>query len=106
MKEKIKIILNTKHDTQIYLGFLFNIYTKQFTKMKGKRHIQSFNEHQENLNISDVMSSVIQKIETEISNAATEMEACRKYDAYKEGDIQEGKIEGLKFCLELIKHYS
>ena len=27
--------------------------------MKGKRHIQSFNEHQENLNISDVMSSAI-----------------------------------------------
>lgn len=25
--------------------------------MKGKRHIQSFNEHQENLNISDVISS-------------------------------------------------
>ncbi len=25
--------------------------------MKGKRHIQSFNEHQENLNISDVMNS-------------------------------------------------
>ena len=26
--------------------------------MKGKRHIQSFNEHQENLNISDVSGSV------------------------------------------------
>ena len=26
--------------------------------MKGKRHIQSFNEHQENLNISDVSDSV------------------------------------------------
>ena len=25
--------------------------------MKGKRHIQSFNEHQENLNISDVSES-------------------------------------------------
>lgn len=25
--------------------------------MKGKRHIQSFNEHQENLNISDVIDS-------------------------------------------------
>ena len=75
-------------------------------KMKNKRHIKNFNEHQENLNISDVMSSVIQKIETEISNSMKEMEACRKYDAFKEGDIQEGKIEGLKFCLQLIKHYS
>lgn len=27
--------------------------------MKGKGHIQSFNEHQENLNISDVMCSFI-----------------------------------------------
>jgi hypothetical protein len=26
--------------------------------MKGKRHIQSFNEHQENLNISDVSDSL------------------------------------------------
>ena len=27
--------------------------------MKDKRHIQNFNEHQENLNISDVMCSFI-----------------------------------------------
>jgi hypothetical protein len=27
--------------------------------MKNKKHIQSFNEHQENLNISDVMCSFI-----------------------------------------------
>jgi lipocalin len=27
--------------------------------MEGKRHIQSFNEHQENLNISDVSGSLI-----------------------------------------------
>ena len=26
--------------------------------MKDKKHIQSFNEHQENLNISDVMKSL------------------------------------------------
>ena len=40
--------------------------------MKDKRHIKSFNEATENLNISDVMSSVIQKIETEISNSMKE----------------------------------
>ena len=74
--------------------------------MKNNKHVEKFRQFNENLNISDVMSSVIQKIETEISNSMKEMEACRKYDAYKEGDIQEGKIEGLKFCLELIKHYS
>ena len=52
-----KIVLMFYNDTQIYLGFLFNIYNKINTKMRGKRHIQSFNEHQENLNISDVSSS-------------------------------------------------
>jgi len=74
--------------------------------MKDLKHIKRFNESEENLNISDVMSSVIQKINDEISNSEREMDSCRKYDAYKEGDIQEGKIEGLKFCLELLKHYS
>jgi hypothetical protein len=74
--------------------------------MKDKKHIKTFEQHQENLNISDFMSSVIQKIKEEISNSEREMDSCRKYDAYKEGDIQEGKIEGLKFCLELLKHYS
>ena len=28
--------------------------------MKGKKHIQKFNEHQENLNISDVMKRINQ----------------------------------------------
>ena len=73
--------------------------------MKNNKHVESFGKFNENLNISDVISSVIQKIETEISNSMKEMEACRKHDAYKEGDIQEGKIEGLEFCLQLIKHY-
>jgi len=30
--------------------------------MKGKRHIQSFNEHLKNLNISDVISSKLSKL--------------------------------------------
>ena len=30
--------------------------------MKDKRHIKSFNEHQENLNISDVIDSKISKL--------------------------------------------
>ena len=33
------------------------IFFLKFTNMKNKRHIQSFNEHQENLNISDVSDS-------------------------------------------------
>ncbi len=73
--------------------------------MKHLKTPQQLNEESENLNISDVMSSVFQKIKDEISNSEKEMCACRKQDAYKEGDIQEGKIEGLKFCLDILKHY-
>jgi hypothetical protein len=73
---------------------------------ESKNLEQNLDKSNEKLHISDVMSSVIQKINDEISNSEQEMDSCRKYDAYKEGDIQEGKIEGLKFCLELLKHYS
>jgi len=34
--------------------------------MKGKEHIQSFNEHQENLNISDVSNSVFSITEEQL----------------------------------------
>ncbi len=34
--------------------------------MKNNKHIQSFNEHQENLNISDVMNSDFDEISDEI----------------------------------------
>jgi len=33
------MIFITSNDTQIYLGFLFNIYTKKFTNMKDNKHI-------------------------------------------------------------------
>jgi hypothetical protein len=35
--------------------------------MKGKGHIQKFNEHQENLNISDVSDSKIKELKSIIS---------------------------------------
>ena len=46
--------------------------------MKGKRHIQSFNEHQENLNISDVSDSETKIIQikneySEIDNQLKEL---------------------------------
>jgi hypothetical protein len=46
-------------DTDIFKVFIFNIYIKKFNNMKNNKHIQSFREHQENLNISDVMNSKI-----------------------------------------------
>lgn len=52
------------------------------------------------------MKQLIQKIKDEILKSETEMEACIKCDANKEAHIQEGKIEGLEFCLELLKHHS
>ena len=54
---KISLLNITTNVSQIYLGFLFNYKLKQHLKMKDKKHIQSFNEHQENLNISDVIDS-------------------------------------------------
>jgi hypothetical protein len=41
--------------------------------MKGKKHIQSFNEHQESLNISDVRSSIINR-QKEVDKLRTELE--------------------------------
>lgn len=40
--------------------------------MKDKRHIQSFNEHGENLNISDVMNSKIMENSDEQKNTKME----------------------------------
>ena len=41
--------------------------------MKDNKHIQSFNEHQENLNISDVISSLTLEDITKIVNAFTDI---------------------------------
>jgi hypothetical protein len=49
--------------------------------MKYNKHIQSFNEHQENLNISDVMSSKIME---------------------NVDEIQKNKMEKLKELLEMV----
>ena len=40
--------------------------------MKNNKHIQSFNEHQENLNISDVMNSKIMENSNEQKNTKME----------------------------------
>ena len=41
--------------------------------MKNNKHIQKFNEHQENLNISDVISSLTLEDITKIVNAFTDI---------------------------------
>jgi hypothetical protein len=56
-------------------------------KMKNNKHIQSFNEHQENLNISDVSESklnieeVKKDIETKWSNSGRK---CKLVDFYED----------------------
>lgn len=66
--------------------------------MKNKRHIKSFNEHQENLNISDVRSS--KKTIGQISDEIEELEDIKnryeqKGDFERTSKIQD-KIDGLK----------
>jgi hypothetical protein len=77
--------------------------------MKGDRHIQSFNEHQENLNISDVSESLdkhrtglIELYEDQIQDAGPFMtivleEALRKL---KETQLDPKKIEDWVVRLE------
>jgi len=66
--------------------------------MKGKRHIQSFNEHQENLNISDVSESeIIKKIEKMAEEYA------KQFDYAEDSSPQIDFIEGAKAVLNLIK---
>jgi hypothetical protein len=55
--------------------------------MKDKIHIQSFNEHQENLNISDVISSKILKQIDELDYKGT------FYIFNNQEDLQEGRTD-------------
>ena len=50
--------------------------------MKDKRHIKSFNEHQENLNISDVSDSLVN---------------FKKLKNIIEDSIENGEIDGLNY---------
>ena len=66
--------------------------------MKNNKHIQSFNEHQENLNIFDVSESeIIKKIEKMAEEYA------KQFDYAEDSSPQIDFIEGAKAFLNLIK---
>ena len=69
--------------------------------MKDKKHIQSFNEHKENLNISDVMNSLLKDLETQLKNSKS---MSRSYDA-KESVYRDGVENGLEQSIDLLKEY-
>lgn len=58
--------------------------------MKVKRHIKGFNEHQENLNISDVSSSFTNNESINLRNGVGErvMDYCKLIDS---GDLERAK---------------
>ncbi len=64
--------------------------------MKGKRHIQSFNEHQENLNISDVSESLSSTKKKDIYNLYDEIYSKVKvhYNKKKESFV-EAKVDDI-----------
>ncbi len=66
--------------------------------MKVKRHIKGFNEHQENLNISDVSSSFTNNESINLRNGVGErvMDYCKLIDS---GDLETAK-EYLKLWLD------
>jgi hypothetical protein len=71
--------------------------------MKGKKHIHSFNEHQENLNISDVRSSEINtfKIETSIGIIEIPEDAINK----EIGNSKEEWVSKLKELYDFVSIY-
>ncbi len=69
--------------------------------MKDKKHIQSFNEHKENLNISDVMNSLLKDLETQLKNSKS---MSMSYDD-KESVYRDGVENGLEQSIDLLKEY-
>jgi hypothetical protein len=64
--------------------------------MKDNKHIQSFNEHQENLNISDVISRLFTDVEKEFKVKGVLMMTYRKESdvvEFYEVDENEDKVE-------------
>lgn len=69
--------------------------------MKNKKHIQSFNEHQENLNISDVMNSLLKDLETQLKDSKS---MSMSYDD-RESVYRDGVENGLEQSIDLLKEY-
>jgi hypothetical protein len=71
--------------------------------MKGNKHIQTFEQHQENLNISDVMNSVLEDLYNELSelnNVINDVDTDR-HEYYL------GRIKGVESSIQIVeKHCS
>jgi hypothetical protein len=84
--------------------------------MKDLKHIKRFNESEENLNISDVISSFSlsytdEQLENELKNHTITIRVSDLFKAYKEGSIQAGinsrcGFERYDFMEWLKKNYS
>lgn len=70
--------------------------------MKDKRHIKSFNEATENLNISVVMNSVIADLEKLASKYnKAQKNAVDDFD----DNVNYGKVRALKEAIEVVKKH-
>ena len=69
--------------------------------MENNKHIQKFNEHQENLNISDVMNSILNDLQHEL-------DSCRKPMGYQEAEYYamcEAKADAYEDAINIVKKY-
>ena len=76
--------------------------------MEGKRHIQSFNEHQENLNISDVRSSSFDDVLKEYGRNEI-IRVIYLWTPFRRssGDLEKMNNDELKFYWEqVVKNYN
>jgi|LakMenEpi08Oct12_1017439.scaffolds.fasta_scaffold02703_3 hypothetical protein len=70
--------------------------------MKDLKHIKRFNEAQENLNISDVMNSVIADLEKLVSKYnKAQKNAVDDFD----DNVNYGKVRALKEAIEVVKKH-
>jgi hypothetical protein len=69
--------------------------------MKDLKHIKRFNESEENLNISDVMNSLLKDLETQLKDSKS---MSMSYDD-RESVYRDGVENGLEQSIDLLKEY-
>jgi hypothetical protein len=69
--------------------------------MKDLKHIQKFNEHQENLNISDVMNSILNDLQNELDMYKTPL-GYQDEEYYIKCDA---KVDAYEDAINIVKKY-
>lgn len=69
--------------------------------MKDLKHIKKFNESDENLNISDVMNSLLKDLETQLKDSKS---MSMSYDD-RELVYRDGVENGIEQSIDLLKEY-